>query len=140
MYCLRTTLATIVIFLFVIAPAEAQIPHTQSAGVKHGLFSAILGSVTSIPDSGMFDQQYWLGVQVASDPELSPRMRLSSVGSGINSVRADTAQNVPNNSITSGKITAGQVVKSINNLHNNITMHGAKKLFAGCLICLRCTN
>jgi hypothetical protein len=98
---------------------------TQLAAVKHGLFSTILGSVTAVPDSVKFDQQYWLGIQVASDPELLPRMRLSSVGSSINSVRADTAQNVPDNSITSGKIPAGQVVKSINNLHDNLTMQGA---------------
>ena len=98
---------------------------TQSAQVKHGLFSAILGSVNPIPDSVRFDQQYWLGVQVASDPELSPRMQLTSVGSSMNSLRADVAQSVPDGSITSGKIADGQVVKSINNLHDNLTMRGA---------------
>ncbi len=98
---------------------------TKSAQVKHGLFSTILGSVTPIPDSVKFDRQYWLGVQVASDPELSPRMQLSSVGSSMNSLRADVAQTVPDGSIVGGKIASGQVVKSINNLHDNLTMRGA---------------
>jgi hypothetical protein len=98
---------------------------TKSAEVKRGLFSTILGSVTPIPDSVKFDHQYWLGIQVASDPELSPRMQLSSVGSSMNSLRADVAQTVPDGSISSGKIASGQVVKSINNLHDNLTMRGA---------------
>jgi hypothetical protein len=98
---------------------------TQSAMVKRGLFSAILGSTNPIPDSVRFDQQYWLGVQVASDPELSPRMKLASVGSSINSVHAEIAQSVPDNSITETKLQSGQVVKSINNLHDHLTMRGA---------------
>ena len=98
---------------------------TKSSQVKRGLFSTVLGSVTPIPDSVKFDRQYWLGVQVAADPELSPRMQLASVGSSINSLRSDVAQTVPDGSITGGKIASGQVVKSINNLHDNLTMRGA---------------
>ena len=98
---------------------------TQSAQAKHGLFSAILGSVNPIPDSVRFDQQYWLGIVVDSDPEFVPRLKLSSVGSSFSSIRADTAQNIPDNSITEGKIENGQVVKSINNLHDHLTMRGA---------------
>lgn len=98
---------------------------TKTATVKKGLFSTILGSVTPIPDSVTFDRQYWLGVQVASDPELSPRMQLASVGSSMNSLRADVAQSVPDGSITAVKIASGQVVKSINNVRDNLTMRGA---------------
>lgn len=98
---------------------------TKSAVVKRGLFSTILGSLSPIPDSVRFTQQYWLGIQVASDPELSPRMQLSSVGSSINSLRADVAQTVPDGSIGEGKIASGQVVKSINNLHDHLTMQRA---------------
>ena len=98
---------------------------TKSIQVKGGLFSTILGSVTSLPDSLRFDRQCWLGLQVASDPELLPRIQLTSVGSSLNSLRADVAQTVPDNSITAGKIAGGQVVKSINNLHDDLTMRGA---------------
>ena len=97
----------------------------KSVQTKRGLFSTSLGSLTAIPDSVKFDRQYWLGLQVASDPELSPRMQLTSVGSSISAVHADTAQNIPDNSITAGKIPNGQVVRSINNLHDNLTMRGA---------------
>ncbi len=38
---------------------------------------------------------------------------------------ADVAQTVPDNSLTSPKIASGQVVKSINNLHDDLTMRGA---------------
>lgn len=65
---------------------------TKTAQVKHGLFSTVLGSLTPIPDSVRFDRQYWLGIQVASDPELSPRMQITSVGSSINAIHADTAK------------------------------------------------
>ena len=95
---------------------------TKSSQVKRGLFSTVLGSVTPIPDSVKFDQQYWLGVQVTPDPELSPRMQLTSVGSSINSLRSDVAQTVPDGSITTSKIASGQVVKSINNLHDAVTL------------------
>ena len=98
---------------------------TQSAQVKHGLFSAILGSVNPIPDSVRFDRQYWLGIVVGSDPELIPRLKLSSVGSSFSSIHADTAQNLPDNSVSEEKIEGGQVVKSINNLHDHLTMRGA---------------
>jgi hypothetical protein len=103
----------------------AQWSETKSAQVKRGLFSTILGSVTPIPDSVKFDRQYWLGVQVGSDPELAPRMQLSSVGSSMNSLRADVAETVPDSALGEGKIASGQVVKSINNLHDNLTMRGA---------------
>jgi hypothetical protein len=95
---------------------------TKSAEVKRGLFSTILGSVTPIPDSVKFDQQYWLGVQVGSDPELSPRIQLSSVGSSMYSLRAEVALTVPESSITEEKIASGQVVKSINNIRDAITL------------------
>jgi hypothetical protein len=65
---------------------------TQSAQVKHGLFSAILGSVTPIPDAVSFDRQYWLGIQLSSEPELSPRTKLAAVGYAFNSSKADTAR------------------------------------------------
>lgn len=88
---------------------------TKSIQVKRGLFSTMLGSVSPFPDSLKFDRQYWLGIQVAPDPELLPRIQLTSVGSSFNSLRADVAQS----------IALGQVVKSINNLRDDLTMRGA---------------
>jgi hypothetical protein len=111
---------------------------TQSLQVRRGLFSAVLGSQTPFPSSLTFERQYWLGIQPASDPELVPRIALTSVGYSLNSLRADTARvalnagsfadsariagTVPNNSITANKIAAGQVVKSINNIRDAVTL------------------
>jgi hypothetical protein len=97
----------------------------QSLQVNHGLFSAVLGSVTPFPDSLSFDSQYWLGIQVESEAELPQRISLTPVGMSIRAIWADTAKSLPDNSLTSEKIAGGQVVKSINNLFDNITLQGA---------------
>ncbi|MDP3024507.1 MAG: tail fiber domain-containing protein [candidate division Zixibacteria bacterium] len=51
----------------------------QIIAVSKGLFNAILGSITPIPDSIFNYLDTWLGIQVGADPEMSPRQRLSSV-------------------------------------------------------------
>lgn len=48
----------------------------QTVAVEDGIFNVILGSVS--PLALPFDTQYWLGVQIASDPELAPRTQLTS--------------------------------------------------------------
>ena len=65
---------------------------SKSLETKRGLFSTILGDHVPFPRSMKFDDQYWLSVQVASQPELSPRLPLSSVGYSLNSLMADTAR------------------------------------------------
>jgi len=49
---------------------------SQSLATSGGVFDAILGSV--VPLSLAFNDEYWLGVQVESDPELAPRTELTS--------------------------------------------------------------
>ncbi len=49
-----------------------------SVSVNQGLFKTELGSVTAFP-KGVFDgQTLYLGIQVGSDPEMSPRLALTS--------------------------------------------------------------
>jgi hypothetical protein len=51
---------------------------TQSGvNVTNGLFSVVLGSTT--PLAVPFDRQYWLGIAVGLDPEMTPRTPLTSV-------------------------------------------------------------
>ncbi|MCL4708991.1 hypothetical protein KJ068_27845 [bacterium] len=64
---------------------------SRSLSTKNGLFSTALGEQTSFGAAVKFDTQYWLGIQVGSDPELSPRIALTSVGYSFSSLRADTA-------------------------------------------------
>jgi hypothetical protein len=63
----------------------------QSLAVSKGLFNAILGSQTPIPDSIFNYTNTWLGIQVGADPEMTPRQRLSSTGYAYRGAKADTA-------------------------------------------------
>ena len=114
-------------FRLYIAPGGGPIvwAEGQSLEVKKGLFTAVLGSVTPFPPGLKFNQQYWLGVQVASEAEITPRTQLSSVGSSFDAIRADLADAVPDNSVTGAKIAGGQVVKSLNSLTDNVVLEGA---------------
>ena len=64
---------------------------SKSLSVKSGLFSTALGEQTPFGAAVKFDRQYWLGIQVGSELELSPRIALTSVGYSFSSLRADTA-------------------------------------------------
>lgn len=66
---------------------------------KRGLFYTILADQTPFGSSVRFDKPYWLSIQVGIEPELSPRIPLTSVGY---SFRADTANNVSTTAALSG--------------------------------------
>ncbi len=62
--------------------------------LQRGLFSTNLGDQVVFPASLTFDRQYWLGIQVANNPEMAPRIPLTSSGysfSSMRSGRSDTA-------------------------------------------------
>jgi len=63
---------------------------TKDLEVKGGVFSTQLGNMTPFA-SQSFDVPFWLGITVGSDPEIVPRVALSSVPYSLNAVRADTA-------------------------------------------------
>lgn len=63
----------------------------KSLRVDRGLFSTLLGDQVAFGASMKFDEPYWLGLQVAGQPELTPRIPLSAVGYSLNSLTADTA-------------------------------------------------
>jgi hypothetical protein len=64
--------------------------HTYNVSVTNGLFNAILGD-SSAPINLPFDTTYWLGIKVGADLELSPRIRLTSVGYAYRSMVGDSA-------------------------------------------------
>jgi hypothetical protein len=70
-----------------------------------GVFSATLGEVT--PLILAFDRQYWLGIQMGADPELTPRMELSSAAYSLNSIQADSSRSVRRPLLA--PITAGEI-------------------------------
>ncbi len=87
---------------------------TKVVSVSGGMFSTLLGSVT--PINLPFDVQYWLGVTLASEPEMTPRTPLSSVP------YSRISLTVPDASLTAVKIMSGEVVKSINGVKDNVNL------------------
>jgi hypothetical protein len=65
---------------------------SQTLQVKRGLFSAVLGSVTPLGANLTFTQPYWLSLHVPPDPEMTPRLPLTSVGYSFNAMKADSAR------------------------------------------------
>ena len=58
---------------------------TQIVTTVDGLFSAQIGSVTWFPTWLFGDSLLWLGIKVGTDPELSPRTKLTAVPFAMNS-------------------------------------------------------
>lgn len=65
---------------------------TQAVEVLKGIFNVLLGSVT--PLDLPFDGHYWLGISVEGEPELSPRVPLTSSAYSINSMGVTGYTNV----------------------------------------------
>ncbi len=65
----------------------------QLVTTSQGLFTYILGSATPIPDTVFKSDQRWLGIQIGSNPELSPRTRLTSTPFAYVGNKADSAAN-----------------------------------------------
>jgi hypothetical protein len=101
---------------------------------KRGLFSTQLGDQIVFNTAVTFDRRYWLGIQVGTESELSPRIPLSSVGNSFYAAKADTATNavgIRDSAVTSGKIASGHVVKSINALKDEVTIEGGSNVTVG---------
>jgi hypothetical protein len=84
--------------------------HTYNVSVTNGLFNVILGD-SSAPINLPFDTTYWLGIKVGGDPELSPRIRLTSVGYAYRASVADSAMASPPPSTGGGWTDEGTVVR-----------------------------
>ncbi len=73
-----------------------------SVQVAEGLFTVILGRGNPAnPLTPVFDRQYYLGITVGTDPELSPRVRLTT---SAYSMRARMAESVLDGAITTAKM------------------------------------
>jgi hypothetical protein len=76
--------------------------HTGVA-VARGLFNVILGRGNPAnPLALPFDQQYWLGIRIGADPEMTPRVRLAT---SAYSFRARMADDVPPGIITDAHVS-----------------------------------
>lgn len=87
-------------------------PH--AVPVANGLFTYLLGSVTSLPDN-LFgtDTLRWLEIKVDGD-QIMPRTRLTSVAYAYHSLRADTAAYALSGNGNSGWVDNGSYVRLAN--------------------------
>ena len=83
---------------------------------KNGLFSVIIGEKNPIPQSVDFSSQYWLGVAVDGDAEMSPRTALTSVPYALHAEVAERAKYLSSD--------AKGVVTSINEVDGPIRIVG----------------
>jgi hypothetical protein len=61
--------------------------------VTEGFFSYLLGDTVAIPDSVFAKySDVWLGIKVSSDPEITPRIRIASVGYAFRALHSDTSK------------------------------------------------
>ncbi|MBL0176373.1 MAG: hypothetical protein IPP94_14090 [Ignavibacteria bacterium] len=87
---------------------------TQTVPVVKGIFNAIIGSVTPLPQSLGFDRAYFLGVRVNGAAELVPRTALTAVPYAMRAAVADA--------VAPG---ASGVVGSVNGQSGDLTVVGA---------------
>ncbi|UCD36904.1 MAG: hypothetical protein JSW54_08670, partial [Fidelibacterota bacterium] len=76
--------------------SEALWSETKDLPIRYGLFHTLLGDQTAFGSGIRFDQPYVLGIQVGDEPEIVPRVPLSSVAYSMNALRSDTARYVIN--------------------------------------------
>lgn len=63
----------------------------QTVTVTDGLFTYQLGSVVQLPHDLFTDTLRWLGITVSTDPEITPRTKLTSKAYTYHALRADSA-------------------------------------------------
>ncbi len=110
---------------------------TQTVAVTAGLFDVLLGSVTPIPYTVFDGSDKYLSLKVGTDPEMTPRKRLVSVGYALRAYNADkvdgldaaafvqagqansvTTAMIQDNAVTAAKI-APNVVSSLDGVSND---------------------
>lgn len=94
-----------------------------SVSVSNGIYQTILGSVTPLNLS--FNQQYYLGIAVGGDPEMTPRQPLTSapyalgLAPGSTVTLSDSASNSAALSVTTNSTTAVALAVTKNGLYGN---------------------
>lgn len=86
-----------------------------SLTLDKGIFNVMLGGVT--PLNLAFDRPYFLGIQIGSDAEMTPRQRMTSVGYAIRAENADNANSlttvVPITNGGTGQTTANSSLNAL---------------------------
>jgi hypothetical protein len=78
----------------------------QTVASNNGYFNAVLGNITTLSAS-IFDQALWIGMQVGSEAEMTPRQKL---GTAAYAISAEYALTVADEAVTSNKIKNSAIV------------------------------
>jgi hypothetical protein len=97
---------------------------TQTVPVEQGIFNVVLGAVR--PLNLPFDKPTWLGVTVGDGAELTPRIELTASPYSLNTRAIPdnivSSTKIAAGAVTADKIAASQVVKSVNDLTDTVTL------------------
>ncbi len=91
---------------------------TQTIAISEGILDAVIGTTTAFPSAMTFNTDYWLSIDVNSDGEMSPRIRLTCSPYALNAdeiddidslqiVRNDTDNTIDGYLIINGDTTLG---------------------------------
>jgi hypothetical protein len=116
----------------------------RSTYTTRGLFSLRLGKYVPFGATVTFDRSYWLGIQVGSEAELSPRIPLTTAPYSFTAAKADTANyaasvsdgavstsTIMDGAVTGAKVATGQVVKSLSGLRDDILLRAGTNVSIG---------
>jgi hypothetical protein len=93
---------------------------TKSVGVTNGLFSTLLGDTTALNVDAFNGGDLWLGVQVGSDPEALPRIRVAHAPYAIWANLAANATNAANADHFGGSLPSAYAAAAHNHDAANI--------------------
>ena len=82
-----------------------------AVNLENGLFSVVMGETVPIPDSVFNEPERYLGIQVGTDTELTPRILLTSTGFAYRALVADSALVAVSTPAEDGWIDEGTVVR-----------------------------
>jgi hypothetical protein len=74
---------------------------TNAVPVQNGLFNIMLGSLNPIPDSVWDEAELYLGIQIGTEAEMTPREKIQTVPTAISAEAAQTALSVANGAVGS---------------------------------------
>ena len=95
---------SIVFSLYTVASGGSSIWNsTKTVTVTDGVYSTVLGDTTALTGLA-FDTQYYLGINVAGDGEMTPRQPLTSTAYAIKAKQLDVAYTLPTADGTNGQV------------------------------------
>jgi hypothetical protein len=97
---------------------------TESLNVKNGIFNYLLG--TNTPLNLAFGGNYWLGISVNNETEMTPRQKIVSVGNSYKALNSDTsdwlvdASHIKSGTISDARLSINVPLKDTNNYWDGI--------------------